>query len=77
MKYSVDDEEFYLGLCCVGGPIFGSGNKVVAALSVTAPKVRMTPEVIEALIPAVLDTTRKISAEFEPSSVNRKIRKNE
>lgn len=63
-KYSIDDEEFYLGLCCVGGPVFGVGNKVVAALSVTAPKVRMTPETIARLIPAVIDTARKISAEY-------------
>ncbi len=64
-KYSIDDEEFYLGLVCVGGPVFGAGDKVVAALSVTAPKVRMTPEVIEELIPALLDTTQKISDDYK------------
>ena len=63
-KYAVDDEEFYLGLVCVGGPVFGVGGKVVAALSVTAPKVRMTPEVIEKIIPAVIDTAQKIGDDF-------------
>ena len=63
-KYSVDDEEFYLGLCCVGGPVFGVGNKVVASISVTAPKVRMTPEVIERIVPAVIDAAQKIGDDF-------------
>ena len=63
-KYSIDNEEFYLGLCCVGGPVFGVGNRVIAALSVTAPKVRMTSKTIEKLIPAVIDTARKISEEY-------------
>lgn len=63
-KYSVDDEEFYLGLCCVGGPVF-AGSKVVASLSVTAPKVRMTPEVVERIIPAIIDTARKIGNDFK------------
>lgn len=63
-RYSIDDEEFYLGLCCVGGPVYGIGNKVIAALSVTAPKVRMTPEVIEKLIPAVIESARIISDEY-------------
>ena len=40
------------------------GGKVVAALSVTAPKVRMTPEVIEKIIPAVIDTAQKIGDDF-------------
>jgi DNA-binding IclR family transcriptional regulator len=63
-KYAIDDEEFYLGLVCVGGPVFGVGDKVVAALSVTAPKVRMTPEVIAEIVPAVLGTTQRISEEY-------------
>ncbi len=64
-KYGVDDEEFYLGLVCVGGPVFGVGDKVVAALSVTAPKVRMTPAAIKEIIPAVIDAAEKISNEFK------------
>lgn len=63
-KYAIDDEEFYLGLCCVGAPVFGSGNKVVASLSITAPKVRMPPEIIEKIIPAVIDTAQKITDEY-------------
>ncbi len=64
-RYAIDDEEFYLGLVCVGGPVFGVGDRVVAALSVTAPKVRMTPEVIAELVPAVLNTTQKISDDYK------------
>jgi len=64
-QYAVDDEEFYLGLVCVGGPVCGAGDRVVAAVSVTAPKVRMTPEVIAEIVPEVLGTTRKISEDYK------------
>jgi IclR family KDG regulon transcriptional repressor len=32
-----DDEEAALGLTCVAAPVFGAGNRVVAALSVSGP----------------------------------------
>lgn len=64
-NYSVESEEFYLGLSCVGSPVRGIGNKVVAALSVTAPQVRMTAKMVEEIIPAVVDTSRKISDEYK------------
>ncbi|WP_425058720.1 HTH-type transcriptional regulator XynR [Sporomusa carbonis] len=63
-KYAIDDEEFYLGLCCIGSPIYGIGNKVIAALSVIAPKVRMDEKTIEKLIPAVITTAQNISEEY-------------
>ena len=65
LKYAVDDEEFYLGLCCVGGPVFAAGARVIAAISITGPKVRMTAKVIEDMIPAVVETTRKISQDYD------------
>ncbi|SDF53376.1 IclR family transcriptional regulator [Sporomusa acidovorans] len=64
-KYGIDDEEFYLGLRCVGSPIYGIGNKVIAALSVIAPNVRMDEETINKLIPKVIDTAQNISQEYK------------
>ena len=64
-KYAFENEEFNLELCCVGGPIFGVGNTVVAAISVTAPTTRMPKVKIQKLIPAVVITAELISNEFK------------
>jgi DNA-binding IclR family transcriptional regulator len=42
--FSVDAEENEMGLCCIGGPIFNLENKVIGALSASAPVERMTKE---------------------------------
>lgn len=63
-QYATEVEEFYLGLSCIGSPIYGLGNKVIAALSVTAPKVRMDEKVVKQLIPMIVDTAHKISEEY-------------
>ena len=43
-QYTVDDEEYQMGLVCIGAPIRGVGNRIVAAVSMSTPTVRMTPE---------------------------------
>jgi DNA-binding IclR family transcriptional regulator len=40
--YSVDMEEMEIGLRCVGAPIRGSGDRVDAAISISAPRHRMS-----------------------------------
>lgn len=64
-KYAIDDEEFYLGLCCIGSPIYGLGTKVIAAISIIAPKVRMDEQTIKKLIPKVKETAQNISEEYK------------
>lgn len=64
-KYAIDDEEFYLGLFCIGSPICGFGTKVIAALSIIAPKVRMDEQTIKKLIPKVIETAQNISDEYK------------
>lgn len=39
--YAVDVEEFAPGLCCVAAPVWGAEGELVAALSVSAPSVRL------------------------------------
>lgn len=63
--YAIDDEEFYMGLCCVGSPVYGIGNKVIAALSVIAPKTRMDEKAIEKIAPVVITTAQNISEEYK------------
>lgn len=62
--YIIDDEEFHLGLYCVAAPIYGF-QRVVAALSVTVPKVRINEENKDHLVDLVLQASKNISNEFK------------
>jgi DNA-binding IclR family transcriptional regulator len=42
---ALDDEESVLGIQCVASPIFDSSMEVIAAVSVTAPKIRLLPQI--------------------------------
>ena len=53
--YSLDIEEFALGVCCVGAPIFGVAGRVVAALSILLPASRYQTST-EALVRHVVMT---------------------
>ncbi|MBS6644384.1 MAG: IclR family transcriptional regulator [Clostridiaceae bacterium] len=58
--FAYDEEERELGARCVAFPIYNYTGKVVAGLSVTGPKNRMTDELIEPR----LDDFRRISLEI-------------
>lgn len=64
-QYTVDDEEYQLGLVCVGAPVRGVGNRIVAAVSMSTPTVRMAPEKFEAAVFQVKETAKKISDDFQ------------
>lgn len=57
--YAVDREETTIGGICIGAPITANGAPVFAAVSVSTPLVRMTPERERAIIEAVRDTARQ------------------
>ncbi|MCC6468992.1 MAG: IclR family transcriptional regulator [Alphaproteobacteria bacterium] len=40
--YSVDDEEFLLGVVCLAVPILGGEDEVIAAVALQAPRARMS-----------------------------------
>jgi IclR family acetate operon transcriptional repressor len=48
-------EELEIGLAAIAAPVRGSGGQVVAALSITGPTVRMTPERITELKPILIE----------------------
>jgi IclR family acetate operon transcriptional repressor len=59
--YAIDHEERELGLRCVAAPITGHSGAVVAAVSVSAPTIRMGPQDALGVVPIVKDCARTIS----------------
>ena len=48
-------------VAAIAAPVRGAGGQVVAALSVTGPTVRMTPERIAELKPILIEEARALS----------------
>lgn len=63
--YYLDDEEFSLGLYCIAVPIFAFPKKVIAAISVSVPKVRITPENTQTILAAAFQTAAVISDAYK------------
>jgi DNA-binding IclR family transcriptional regulator len=61
-KVAVDDEEALVGVYCVGAPILNSKGECVAAISISAPKNRVTAETSDTLAKLVSETAGKISS---------------
>ena len=57
---AVDNEEHIQGIICVGGPIFASDGKAIAALSISGPAIRMAPNVPTIKV-ALREAVQKIS----------------
>lgn len=58
--YAFDDEECELGARCVAAPIRDYADKIVAAISISGPISRMTPQQAEAFAPLLLQTAQRI-----------------
>lgn len=62
-RQALDLEECDEGLCCVAAPVFDEGGRAVAALSVSAPSVRIDPDQLLAeLAPLVSASAERLSA---------------
>ena len=59
--FAMDNEESFPGIRCVAAPIYDREGKVVAALSVTAPRQRMGQERMKEIKRQVIETARSIS----------------
>ncbi len=59
--YSLVVEEYEAGLNAMAAPIFGPGGTVLAAVSVSGPAFRFTPDVMEAAVPVMLRSAAEIS----------------
>jgi DNA-binding IclR family transcriptional regulator len=60
--YALDNEETTLGARCVSAPIFDADQFAVAAVSVSGPVTRVTPEQVPNLAAAVVEAARAVSA---------------
>jgi DNA-binding IclR family transcriptional regulator len=59
--YSVDEQDFEIGVYAFGAPIYDNTGLVVAGISITTPAVRHDPERRERLIQMLLATARAVS----------------
>lgn len=62
--YSTDEEEYELGIRCVGVPIKNIAGVLVGAISVSGTTSRMTPELIETLVVDMKLIASEISTEI-------------
>ncbi|HEY2259033.1 MAG TPA: IclR family transcriptional regulator [Solirubrobacteraceae bacterium] len=54
-------DELESGLAAIAAPVRGAGGEVVAALSISGPTIRMTPERISELKPILIEEARLLS----------------
>jgi IclR family KDG regulon transcriptional repressor len=59
-----DYEECFVGVHCIASPIAGRGGEVLAAVSISGPRERMTVEKMDALEPLLREATQGISHEL-------------
>jgi IclR family KDG regulon transcriptional repressor len=62
--YSISDEEYSNGAMGVGAPIMSPSGHAWAAISIGAPKIRVTPEKLDQMIYLVTETARQISEDL-------------
>ncbi len=60
--YATAVDELERGLSALAAPVFGPDGVAVAALSISGPTIRLTPERIAELAPALLEQARLLSA---------------
>ena len=75
--YAVDDEEAVQGARCVSAPILNSDREPIAAVSISGPVTRVSPDQVGALAGAVTSTARAIAEAMgfsppEPETVSRR-----
>jgi DNA-binding IclR family transcriptional regulator len=59
--YSVADEELEIGFVAVGAPVRNFEGRVIAAISVGGPSIRLTAGRIDALVPLAIQAAGRIS----------------
>ncbi|RAP74436.1 IclR family transcriptional regulator [Paenibacillus montanisoli] len=60
LGYAMSVEEREQGAAAVAAPVFSRTGKLVAALSVSGPANRLTPEIMRSQAPAVIEAARRL-----------------
>lgn len=63
--YAIDREELLAGIRCIGSPIHDEHGKVIAALSISGPSVRMTNKKIREFKDFVIKNSQEVSLQFQ------------
>jgi IclR family acetate operon transcriptional repressor len=66
--FALDLEESEVGLCCAAAPVYAASGRLVAALSVSGPTLRLNRDtlldrVVPVLLPAAADLSRQLGYE--------------
>lgn len=59
--YAISTGEREEGVTAIAAPIFDANNKVIAALAIAGPTIRLTKAVRERMLPSVIQTAKDIS----------------
>jgi IclR family transcriptional regulator, acetate operon repressor len=60
-EFATAVDELEVGLAAIASPVRGAGGEVLAALSISGPTIRMTPERIAELEPILIEEARTLS----------------
>lgn len=69
--YALDDQAFNAGLRCVAAPVYCCGDKLLFALSVSAPLARMDDAAYENARQLVLEYANRISEDIQTAEMRR------
>jgi DNA-binding IclR family transcriptional regulator len=63
--YSIDNEEYLPGICCIAVPVRNADGKVVAAVAAQAPVARMRPEQSLDYLPQLREAAEALTATID------------
>jgi len=59
--YAIDDEEFDNDVRCIAAPVFDFRDKLVGAIGISGPAIRLSPERIEELALQIIHISQQLS----------------
>ncbi|MGH9512613.1 MAG: IclR family transcriptional regulator [Terriglobales bacterium] len=77
LGYAVDDEEHEEGVICVGAPVWDFGRHPIAAISVSGPAFRMTPEKLPVVAQSVIAVANALSRQIGMRAVPPRVKEPE
>jgi DNA-binding IclR family transcriptional regulator len=60
--YGFDEGEREIGVCCIGAPVFGVNNEIIACISISGPESRFTKENKEKWIDIILEVSKEATS---------------